>query len=193
MIEVAKEVRPFVKADEVLASDGRWVVIVRATGAHLIACRIRRPLSRKSAVLTVRIDAARRYGDICWIRGDGSLRHKGLYAHAALGYDSREWRIVQRLFANLVRGTIPDTVTIVPDEAFERERCLKFQLEHSDIWQWLILKDGHDQYHKSKLALIKRFGQLTEAELQSIRDTRRIVESAPVESPSKNEIDDEIP
>jgi len=176
MIEVAKEVRPFVKADEVLAYDGCWAVMLRESGEPLIACRIRRPRegSDKDPALTVRIDALRRYGDLCWIQASGRLWHKGRYAHAALGQDSREWRIAVRLFDHLAHGVIPQAVTIVPDEAFERERCLKFQLDHPDVWQWLIGKTNNRPFNEKKIALIKRFGWLTEGELASIRKTREV-------------------
>jgi hypothetical protein len=167
MIEAAREVRPFVKADEVLAYDGRWAVVANATDTILIVCRIRRP-AEKDSILTVRIDALRRYGDLCWIRGDGSLWHMDRYADAGLAKDSRAWRIVKRLWPYLARGEIPASVTIFPDEFFERGRSRAFQVKYPEVWRRLISAGPYKRFNDSKLELVRRFGDLTDAERATI-------------------------
>jgi len=178
MIEIARAFEPFERADDVLASDTHWVVVERSSGKHLIACRIRRVRetmgeTRKDDVLTVRVDADRRYLDIAWIKQGGSLLHKGRWTVSSLGPDSRPWRIVLRLWGHLVEGRIPNSVEIWPDEAFERDRLRTFQEAHPDVWRELITQSGFKRFNEDKLALVRRFGRLTEAELESIRRRKR--------------------
>ena len=175
MIEVARAVQAFSSANDVLISYSPWVVVDRAKGSELIACRIRRPRepSQKDAVLTVRLDQLRRYGDLCWIKEGGTLLHKGKYADAGLGRESRAWKVAQRLWHHLQNGHIPETVQIWPDEAFERERCRAFEEKHPDVWRALITAGGFKAFNEGKLALVKRFGWLTDKELASIRHRGR--------------------
>jgi hypothetical protein len=203
MIEIARRDSPtLASADEVLALFEPWAVINRATRAVLITCSIRRPgptAKRSDRTLTARVLTERRYGDLAWIRETGDLAHCGRWAHEAFRKrDCREWIIAARLWPYLRRGEIPDTVEIIPDSAFARDRRLRFQAEHGDVWRRLINPTkGAAWYNGGKLELVDRFGTLTDKELAKIRaqKTERNWQAIDDREPSPKrdfDIDDEI-
>jgi hypothetical protein len=176
MIEIARQgSAAFRSADEVLALVEPWAVINRATRAVLITCRIRRPgptAKRPDRTLTARVIDERCYGDLAWVREtSGDLVHCGRWAHEAFRRaDCREWTIAARLWPYLRRGVIPETVEIIADAAFVRDRRLRFQAEHGDVWQRLINPTkGAVGYNGAKLELVDRFGMLTDKELAKVR------------------------
>ncbi len=124
-------------------------------------------------MLTVRVEATRRYGDLAWIKDGGALLHKGRYSDAGLGRDSRAWRVALRLWGHLLEGRIPSTVEIWPDEVFERDRLRAFEEAYPDVWRELITQNGFKRFNDGKLDIIRRFGRLTDAEIASIRGRKR--------------------
>lgn len=193
MIEFAPSPsKPFASAGDVLASIDPWSVVEISTRKAVIACWIRpAKVAGRDATLKVRVarEAGRRYGDIAWLKRD-RLIHKGQYADPALSVESREWRIVERLWRHLSGGAIPDSVKIWPDDALARQRRKRFEADYPDIWAKLIAKGPHRKFNDDKVRMIDRFGWLTENEIASIRDP-----AAPktTEGPRDRDwIDDEI-
>jgi hypothetical protein len=205
MIEIARAIDPFERANDVLASREAWVVVERATGKQLIACRIRPARETagkgKDDTLMVRVDVDRRYHDLCWIKEGGRLVHKRSWTSQVVGERSRYWAIVQRLWGHLIEGRIPSSVQIWPDEAFERERLAAFEAAYPDVWRELITLSGYRKFNENKLELVRKFGRLTDKEIASIRERGRnrpkaqkaANETKPLPLPKRDfDIDDDI-
>jgi len=160
--------KPITSADDALHAFSGFVVLRRTNGEHLGVVRVRLPGPKARGHDRVwQVVYETKFCDVAWERAAGWLQHMGIYA-GDIDMESRGWRLIEWLSRALLSGRIPSTVELWPNEAFAQGRREAFAHDYPGVWAKLIAPGRHKAWNKPKIALIERFGRLSDKQMAAI-------------------------